>query len=81
VSDRLFMPLSSSNLALRARRRSAKGVELELDVDARGWPAVAAVVGSPSWRRRTGQQDLGDQLGPGAGLARLHDAPLRNDMR
>jgi hypothetical protein len=45
VSDRLFMPLSSTKLALRARRRSGKGVELELDVDARCWPAIAAVVG------------------------------------
>jgi hypothetical protein len=34
---------SRGELALRARRRSAKGAELELDIDARGWPAIAAV--------------------------------------
>lgn len=41
--DAPSMPKRSSQLSLRARRRSATGAELVVDVDARGGPAIAAV--------------------------------------
>jgi hypothetical protein len=40
------VPRPSSKLSLRAHRRSAKGAELAVDVDARGGPAIATVARS-----------------------------------
>jgi hypothetical protein len=36
-------PRSWSKLSLRAHRRSAKGAEFAVDVDAHGWPAIVTV--------------------------------------
>lgn len=43
VPDALCMRKPSSRISLRARRRSAQGAELAVNVDARGGPAIAAV--------------------------------------
>jgi hypothetical protein len=36
-------PKPSAKLSLHARKRSAKGAEVAVDIDARGWPAIATV--------------------------------------